>query len=160
MSFSGSLAHDVHRQRGAGIACLSGCPDLPRVIGHAGNAQQTGLLVQGGVHLVRRHAGLLHHVGHDGGVDGAAPGTHGQTLLRREAHGGIHRLAVPDCRNGGTAADVAGHNLQLLQRLAHKACRLGRNIAVERCRGARSGGCRTAQTTRRAARTRMLSAPV
>ena len=69
---------------------------------------------------------LVHQVLHDAGVDVAAAGAHGQTSQGSEAHGGVDGLAAVDGGDGGTIAQVAGDQLQLLDGLAqHGGSALG-----------------------------------
>ena len=68
----------------------------------------------------RMEAFLLHDVGHDGRVDGAAAGAHDHAVKRREAHGGVDALAALDRGDGRAVADVAGDDLRLLEGLVQQ----------------------------------------
>ena len=54
------------------------------------------------------------------GVQIAAAGAHHQTGQRGHAHRGINDLALIDCGDGGTIAQMAGDQLQALNRLLQK----------------------------------------
>ncbi|KAF5047316.1 hypothetical protein DSECCO2_461650 [anaerobic digester metagenome] len=60
----------------------------------AAQTDQAALLVEGGIHLLGAHAGVVHHVGDDGRIDVAAARTHHQALKRGEAHGGVDTDAI------------------------------------------------------------------
>ena len=62
----------------------------------AGHSQKAGLLVHHLVDLVEGVAAFALQVAHGSRVDGAAAGTHHDTVERRQAHSGVHALAVLD----------------------------------------------------------------
>ena len=63
-------------------------------------------------------------------VNGTATGTHDDTFQRSGTHGGVKALAALNCCDGGTVAQVAGNDVQLLRLLAQKLCSAQRNVAV------------------------------
>ena len=73
--------------------------------------------------------GVLQVVDHRG-VQIAAAGTHHQAGQRGHAHGGVHDLALIDCGNGGTVAQMAGDQLQALNGLLQVLGCLVGNILV------------------------------
>ena len=98
----------------AGSSCLF---HVTLVAGNTGDAQQAGLLVQDLVQLVAGDVqGVLQVVDHRG-VQVAAAGAHHQAGQRGHAHRGINDLALIDSGDGGTIAQMAGDQLQALNRL-------------------------------------------
>ena len=95
-----------------------GILQITEVGGHTGHTLNAGLLVEDIQHGVDVHVILIHQVLQDTGVQIAGAGAHGQTGQGGEAHGGVHALAAVDGGDGGTVAQVAGDQLQLLDGLA------------------------------------------
>ena len=73
--------------------------------------------------------GVLQVVDHRG-VQVAAAGAHHQAGQRGHAHGGIHHLALIDCGDGGTVAQMAGDQLQIFNVNIENIRSSLRNIAV------------------------------
>jgi len=79
--------------------------------------------------------GVLQKPQQQPGVDAARPRRHDQPVERREAHRRVDRVAVPHGGQRGTAAKVAGDELQALERpteqLGGASCRRGMREPVE-----------------------------
>ena len=126
------VGNDVERKLCALVARL-GCGGNVAAVGrNAGHAEEAALLVHVRVHLVGVHAGLVHDVGDDRGVNVAAARAHLDTGKGGEAHRGVQHLAVLDRRDGGAVAEVAGDDLRALRTAAEQLDALAGDIAVGR----------------------------
>ena len=92
----------------------AGGSDLAHVAGNAGDALQSGLLIQNAVQVIRRFAAVPHQVDQNAGIHRARARSHHQTFERREAHRGIDALAVADRGQRTAVAQVAGDHAQRL----------------------------------------------
>ena len=114
------------------VAVHGGILDIALVAGHAGNTQQAGLLVQDLVQLVAGDLEVVLQVVDHRGVQIAAAGAHHQTGQRGHAHRGINDLALIDCGDGGTVAQMAGDQLQALDGLLQELSGAVADILVAR----------------------------
>ena len=73
---------------------------------------------------------FLHKIGNDGRVDGAAAGSHFDTVKGSEAHGGIDALSALYGGDGRAVSDVAGDDLCLLNGLVKQLCHFCGNKTV------------------------------
>ena len=135
-SLGGNLV-DKHVEGELSIGVTSGGEllDVAAVVGlAAGHSQKAGLLVHHLVDLVEGVAAFALQVAHSSRVDGAAAGAHHDTVERRQAHGGVHALAVLDGAQGSAGTDVAHDDLASLA-VGHLGNLLG-DIAVAGAVGA------------------------
>ena len=124
------VVQHVRSQLCALVAC-SGCLlHIALVAGDTGDAQQAGLLVQDLVQLVAGDVqGVLQVVDHRG-VQVTAAGAHHQAGQRGHAHRGIHNLALVNCSNGRTIAQVAGADPEVAAAMNQELQRQRDNIEL------------------------------
>ena len=79
---------------------------------------------------------MVHEERHDSRVDRAAARAHHQAVERRQAHRGVHGDAMVDGAHGAAVAQMAGDELQVLQRLVEHDSRALGDVAVRRAVGA------------------------
>lgn len=70
--------------------------EFPRVVGNAGEAQQTGVFVEQIFDAPDVHALVPDEIADNGGIDIARTHAHHQSFERGETHGGIDRAAIAD----------------------------------------------------------------
>ena len=112
-SLGGNLVDEhIEGKLGLGVTASGELLDVAAVVGlAAGHSQKAGLLVHHLVDLVEGVAALALQVAHGSRVDGAAAGAHHNAVERRQAHGGVHALAVLDGAQGSAGADMAHDDL-------------------------------------------------
>ena len=110
---SGNLVDEhIEGELGLGVTSSGELLNVAAVVGLAtGHSQKARLLVHHLVDLVEGVATLALQVAHGSRVDGAAAGAHHDAVERRQAHGGVHALAVLDGAQGSAGADMAHDDL-------------------------------------------------
>ena len=107
----GAVVEHIEGHAAVPVAVIGTKLDVARVGRDAREGEQAGLLVHHGVDLVDGIAADALQVADRGGVDGSAAGAHDEAVERREAHGGVHVLAVLDRGERSAGAEVAAHEL-------------------------------------------------
>jgi hypothetical protein len=124
---------DVHVE-GERRRLVSGQAPLVDVahVGDPGQPEHPAALVEERVELARAH--LLSPREHEqhGRVDVARPRAHDQTLQRREAHRGLHRLSAVDRGDRRAVAEMEHDLLQLAERTADELGRGAADVHVAR----------------------------
>lgn len=110
---SGNLVDEhIEGELSLGVTSSGELLNVAAVVGLAtGHSQKARLLVHHLVDLVEGVATLALQVAHGSRVDGAAAGAHHDAVERRQAHGGVHALAVLDGAQGSAGADMAHDDL-------------------------------------------------
>ena len=110
---SGNLVDEhIEGELSLGVTSSGELLNVAAVVGLAtGHSQKARLLVHHLVDLVEGVATLALQVAHGSRVDGTAAGAHHDAVERRQAHGGVHALAVLDGAQGSAGADMAHDDL-------------------------------------------------
>ena len=102
------------------VARLGGVIHIAHIVGNAADAQQTALFIADIQHFADGEMLVIADIFHHSGVHAARAGAHNHALQRRDAHGGIHALAVIHRAQRGAVAQMASDNAQLLGLLAQE----------------------------------------
>ena len=124
------VAEDVEGLLGALVATVGLGLDVTEVARDARDAQHARLLVEDLVDLAMVESELFLQKAEDERVDVAAARAHWKAGARGEAHRRVDGNAAVDGGDGGAVAEVAGHELELGERLAHELGGTSRDIAV------------------------------
>lgn len=95
---------------------------IAHVVGQAGKAQQSRLLIEHGLDLRQRQSLFGRDIVEHGRIDVAGACAHDQPLERRESHGGVDRTSAVNGAGGASIAEVQRDNAHILACSIRSAC--------------------------------------
>ena len=106
-----AIDKEVVGKFGLGIAVVTEADDLAKIIGGAGDAEETAFFVEVGFKIVALEFEFATDGEGGGGVNVAAAGGHHEALKRSVAHGGIKGLARFQSGDGAARTEVTDDHL-------------------------------------------------